>query len=286
MQCLNKVVCFAVFSICARSLKGKDVLMQLLKLKSLIDGIRVQIFPRSNIALLKVVPKFLANAKEFSRLGGKIDVFTPRLDEFEAPAGVMSGAYFHHDLLIARQIFERNPKRHLDVGSRIDGFVAHVASFREIEIIDIRKFESNVHQQIKSIQFDFSGISKTPPVTADSVSCLNTLEHFGLGRYNDPIDLSGHIKGFNNLISILEPGGILYVAIPVSNVATVFFNVHRTFLVDEILSWSEDRNVLKLIRYDYVDAKGELHLDIEISDTPDEYGIGECVGIYTFLKSN
>lgn len=260
--------------------------MQLQKLKGLIDGVRVQIFPTSNLNLLKVVPKFIANVKEFSKLGGKIDVFTPILDEFETPAGVMRGAYFHHDLLIARQIFERNPKRHIDVGSRIDGFVAHVASFREIEIIDIRKFESNVHQQIKSIQFDFSGIGKIPPITADSVSCLNTLEHFGLGRYSDPIDLNGHIKGFNNLISILEPGGILYVAIPVSNVATVFFNAHRTFLVDEILTWSEDRDILKLIRYDYVDAKGELHLDIEISDTPDEYGSSQCVGIYTFLKSN
>ena len=25
----------------------------------------------------------------------------------------------------------------------------------------------------------------------DSLSCLHTLEHFGLGRYNDPINVKG-----------------------------------------------------------------------------------------------
>ena len=33
----------------------------------------------------------------------------------------------------------------------------------------------------------------------DSISCLHALEHFGLGRYNDPLDPNGHLKGFNNI---------------------------------------------------------------------------------------
>ena len=58
--------------------------------------------------------------------------------ERRQPAGAASGHYFHQDLLVARDVFARNPTRHIDVGSRVDGFVAHVASFREIEVVDIR----------------------------------------------------------------------------------------------------------------------------------------------------
>jgi hypothetical protein len=31
--------------------------------------------------------------------------------------------------------------------------------------------------------------------------------HFGLGRYGDPLDPDGHLKGIDNLHRILEPGG-------------------------------------------------------------------------------
>ena len=58
--------------------------------------------------------------------------------------GTMKGDYFHQDLYVARLVYAAKPKKHLDIGSRTDGFVAHVASFREIEIIDIRPIESKV----------------------------------------------------------------------------------------------------------------------------------------------
>ena len=41
-----------------------------------------------------------------------------------------------------------NLKRHVDIGSRLDGFVAHVASFREIEVLDIRPLKVNKHKNI------------------------------------------------------------------------------------------------------------------------------------------
>src|SRR6266571_4786417 len=53
-------------------------------------------------------------------------------DRYEQSAAV-SGHYFHQDLLVARRIFRRQPDNHVDVASRIDGFVAHVAAFRGIE---------------------------------------------------------------------------------------------------------------------------------------------------------
>jgi hypothetical protein len=54
--------------------------------------------------------------------------FFPILNEKFTDSGVMKGHYFHQDLLIARGIYENKPHRHIDIGSRIDGFVAHVAT--------------------------------------------------------------------------------------------------------------------------------------------------------------
>jgi hypothetical protein len=46
------------------------------------------------------------------------------------------GQYFHQDLWAARKIFAARPARHVDVGSRIDGFVAHCLTFMDVEVVD------------------------------------------------------------------------------------------------------------------------------------------------------
>ena len=59
------------------------------------------------------------------------------LQDYSDNAGQNKGHYFHQDLLVAKMIYDTKPRRHIDIGSRLDGFVAHVASFREIEVFDI-----------------------------------------------------------------------------------------------------------------------------------------------------
>ena len=85
--------------------------------------------------------------------GFAISRFYPVLTEGTEDAGVAGGGYFHQDLCVARWIFERSPMRHLDVGSRIDGFVAHVAVFRQIDVADIRKL-STTARNINFVQCD------------------------------------------------------------------------------------------------------------------------------------
>jgi Caenorhabditis protein of unknown function, DUF268 len=96
----------------------------------------------------------------------------------------------------------------LRIGSRIDGFVAHVALFREIEVLDIRP----MREQIPNIVFrqvDFMREDQPLADYCDSVSCLHALEHFGLGRYGDPVDRDGHLRGFRNLRRILQGRHVL-----------------------------------------------------------------------------
>ena len=62
----------------------------------------------------------------------------------------------------------------------------------------------------------------------DSLSCLHVLEHFGLGRYGDPIDPNGYKTGFANLASLLRPGGRFYLSTPIGQ-ERVEFNANWVF---------------------------------------------------------
>ena len=227
---------------------------------------------------LKHYPRYLKDKREWLKQGGKIDKRFIMLSDFEDYAGVAKGHYFHQDLLVAGFINAAKPKRHVDIGSRIDGFVAHVASFRNIEVVDIRNLEHSVHKNITFLQADFmedSNIGKT-----DSLSCLHAIEHFGLGRYGDPVDVNGHIKGITNLIKMVKTNGLLYISFPISYTDKTCFNAHRILNPQNFYYLVKDR--MKLIRFDYIDDYGDLKLNVELNDLPDN--LEYACGIFTLKK--
>lgn len=237
-------------------------------------------FDPVKILSLKHLFKFLKDKKDWVNQGGVISQNRMILSDYDGKAGEMKGHYFHQDLLIAGLIYEAQPKRHIDIGSRIDGFVAHVASFREIEVLDIRPLEKSEHKNIKFIQADLMNPVNLGAV--DSISCLHVIEHFGLGRYRDQIDIDGHIKGINNLVNMLSEGGTLYISFPISYKDEVYFNANRVFKVDTILKLPSINNTLELVRFDYVDQDGNLYTDVRLEDISIN-SINNC-GIYTFKK--
>lgn len=204
------------------------------------------------------------------------------LRDFDDVAGVTTGHYFHQDLLVASFISRKEPSRHIDVGSRIDGFVAHVAAFREIEVIDLRGAGKIGHPQIKFFQRDLMAKDSQFNQITDSLSCLHAIEHFGLGRYGDPINPDGHLHAFQNLVDMLEPGGTLYISVPISRKNEVHFNAHRVFHPLDILSWPLRGARLALKRFDYVDDRGHLHLEFPLDTTVPSVDYG-C-GIYSLER--
>ena len=140
----------------------------------------------------------------------------PCLADRVAESGNAKGHYFHQDLLVARRVYLNNPTIHLDVGSRIDGFVAHVASFRQIHVIDIRPLPINPDSNIRFIRADVMAPLRDDLVNyCDSLSSLHALEHFGLGRYGDAVTYDGYLLGMNNLHKILKKDGTLYLSVPI-----------------------------------------------------------------------
>jgi hypothetical protein len=154
----------------------------------------------------------------------KISV-SPVLIDFYDTAGLATGHYFWQDLLCAKWIYEEDPDKHFDVGSRVDGFIAHLLSFREVTLLDIRALESNI-PGLNIIKGDAQ--VGFPEITSkfESVSSLHSIEHFGLGRYGDSIDPVGHVKGLVNIASLVENGGHLYISFPIGE-SKVEFNAQR-----------------------------------------------------------
>lgn len=235
--------------------------------------------PRA-ILTVRHYPKYLKQKREWKAKGGKITHKYMILSDYSDSAGKASGHYFHQDLLVASFIAKQSPKRHVDIGSRVDGFVAHVASFRKIEVVDIRPLPQSKHENITYVQADLMNPSTLGQT--DSLSCLHAIEHFGLGRYTDPIDVDGHLKGIENLVRLVESGGRLYISFPIGQADEVHFNAHRVFHPKSILSVSAIQTHMNLARFDYVDDAGNVHMDVSVDDAVGKTQFG-C-GIYTFVK--
>jgi transposase-like protein len=211
-----------------------------------------------------------------------VDFSWPCLDEKYVGSGVASGHYFHQDLLVARRIFLADPFKHVDVGSRVDGFVAHVATFRTIEVLDIRPLAVRIPNIIFR-RFDLMAPDFPLKDYCDSASCLNALEHFGLGRYGDPMNLVGHELGFRNLYKMLQHSGILYLSVPIGS-ERVEFNAHRVFEMETILGMIKNR--FRTLNFSYVDDAGLLHENVRLNSSKikSNYGCTYGCGIFELEK--
>ena len=194
--------------------------------------------PRQAAKGVTGLPKFLKELREVRRLVriegmGKdfpLGSLYPVIGEDSQESGTASGHYFHQDLYVAQKIFAARPRHHTDVGSRVDGFVAHVAAFRQVEVLDLRALDVKV-PNIEFVQSDVMDTHSLPESHTDSLSCLHALEHFGLGRYGDRLDLDGWRKGLISLNRLLESGGTLYLSVPTSRHQRIEFNAHRVFSI-------------------------------------------------------
>jgi len=242
--------------------------------------------PRRLLSSAGSLRRYLGNQKRFR--AGLDASFAwgrsfPIFGEWSESSGSL-GAYFHQDLLVARWIMDAGASRHVDVGSRIDGFVGHLSLFREVEVLDIRRQLIPV-QNVVFHQLDLmEELPEEWREATPSLSCLHTIEHFGLGRYGDTVDPDGHLKGLEQLKKLVAPGGLLYLSTPIGP-QRVEFNAHRVFALATVLGWFA--NGWEVERLAVIDDSERVHEDLKMSDpaVATNFGCELGVGIVVARKN-
>ena len=176
--------------------------------------------------------------------------------------------YFYQGAWLARRVASAKVVKHVDVGSSV--LTMSVLSAQvDTTFVDYRPLKvslpglTSIAGNILDLPFADNSVN--------SLSCLHVIEHIGLGRYGDPIDPSGSIKAALELQRIVNPGGKLYLSLPVGR-ERICFNAHRVHAPATILPMFAH---MRLLEFSYVDDQGMYHENQPIQAVSNlEYGCG------------
>ncbi len=249
------------------------------KIRQFLNLIRqLGIDPVILIRGLNGLPRYLGQLLQFIFLTKRVDFkIAPSLLDFKSNSGNADGHYFWQDLLCAQWIFEANPMKHFDVGSRVDGYIAHLLSFREVTLLDIRPNNLEI-PNLKIVIGDAQDALDNYRSAFDSVSSLHSIEHFGLGRYGDNLQIDGHEKGLLNIAACVKVDGFFYVSFPIGN-SKVEFNSQR--IIDPL--WPlETLSNFELVDFVLIPWKGQPVLGAHPTEV-DKGKLGQA-GLYKFKR--
>lgn len=174
--------------------------------------------------------------KELSGLDGRFQVDWndryPCLDD-KTTVTPFDSHYIYHPAWAARILKQISPSRHVDISSTLN-FSVIVSAFIPVDFYDYRPAEvilenlSSRHADLLSLPFEDESIN--------SLSCMHTVEHIGLGRYGDKMDAGGDIKAINELKRVLAPNGNLLFVVPIGK-PKIMFNAHRIYSFQQIIDY-------------------------------------------------
>ena len=230
--------------------------------------------------LIQLVQYYIKYKKSSSPFVKKFPIslksLIPIVSDINDQSGSASGVYFHQDIWAAKKIYNQRPKTHVDIGSRIDGFVSHLLVFMPVKVIDIRPLVSQ-DTNLTFLQSDATNLKEIKDNSIKSLSSLHAAEHFGLGRYGDIINPDGTFVFIENLIRVLKPEGRLYFSVPIGK-EKLIYNANRVFSPYTIL---EAFDKLSLLEFSVIEKKGKL-----INNACIEKWIEKnyCCGLFIFTK--
>lgn len=220
----------------------------------------------------------------------KTNSLYPCLSDYRQSAGSVDSHYFYMDIIVANLIIRSKPEMHYDIGSRVDGFISHLlAADVKTTVIDIRPLKINniniagSDLNVCFLQGNAENLKDIGSGSITSLSSLHAVEHFGLGRYGDPVNPMASFVAMEELQRILAKNGILYFAVPVGRKEKLCFNAHRIFAVETILNGFPQLQLqtLFLIHDGRIREYTKKHVTTE--EYKKELGDYDC-GIFIFKK--
>ena len=199
-----------------------------------------------------------------------------------------TGDYFFQDMWAAREIYRSNVKHVYDIGSSVKGYIAHLLAMEvHVTLLDVRPFPHKI-EGVDFIQTDATNLDNIPDESIETLSSLCAIEHFGLGRYGDPIDYNGWRKALRAIKRKLKVGGTFYMSVPVGSVERVQFNAHRIFHPMTIVN--ELTPELILHEFSYIDVPNSKIVtifkggDMSAVERVTKILHGYVTGLFTFKK--
>ncbi|MDT8447093.1 MAG: DUF268 domain-containing protein [bacterium] len=194
----------------------------------------------------------------------------PILGEKTAQTG-FDRHYVFHPAWAARAVREIAPKRHVDVGSKVD-FSALLSAFIPVSFYDYRPAPMG----LDNLECNAADLNALPfeDNSLESLSCMHVVEHVGLGRYGDAIDPMGDLKAIEQLKRVVAPGGSLLFVVPIGK-PQVQYNAHRIYGYQQILGYFEGFELRQFALIPDDPAAGDLLVgaSAELCDQQ-EYGCG------------
>ncbi|MCD7726283.1 MAG: DUF268 domain-containing protein [Clostridiales bacterium] len=195
-------------------------------------------------------------------------------------AGVPAAHYFAQDIWGGAKIYRNNPIKHYDIGSRLDGFIAHLLVFREVNYIDIRPLPFKI-PRLHFIQGDATNLEGFENNSIESLSSFHAIEHFGLGRYGDEVDPDAYLKVISNIQRVIKPGGHAYIGVPIGPKDKLVFNAHRIFAIRTILELFDEMKLQDIAVVKSTSAYAEKIVE-------EQYHLVEdySCGLFEFIKNS
>lgn len=204
-----------------------------------------QFFRFRLVSFIKGYYQFYKSYREFRQQGENknfthSDLF-PCLSDNTATTP-LEPTYFFQDSWAAKHIFSLNPSHHYDVGSSAKT-MGIISQFTPTTMVDIRPIEL----ELPNLFFEQGSILDLPfkDNSIESLSSLCVIEHIGLARYGDPVDALGSEKAIFEIQRVLKPGGVALISVPVDQGNKIYFNAHRAFTRDYVLSLFDEMEVLE-----------------------------------------
>ena len=229
------------------------------------------------------LPKYLLQYYKFNKNNNiwtiKFIDMLPILDE-DSGEMLFDSHYVYHTGWASRVLKEIGASKLVDISSSIM-FCSAVSAFIKVEHYDFRKADLSLpgikcgQENLLNLSFNNNSI--------ECLSCMHVIEHVGLGRYGDDINLHDDKNAANELIRVLSKNGFLLVVLPLGEKSKIRFNAHRIYSFDIVINMF---NSLSLKEFSfYNDKTNEFKKNALPSDIMgSEYGCGCFVFQKIYLK--
>ena len=144
--------------------------------------------------------------------------------------------YLYHPAWAFRIIAKNKPDYHTDISSTLN-FCTMISAVIPTKFYDYRPAKINL-SNLTSEEADLTNLP-FPDDSIESLSCMHTVEHVGLGRYGDLIDPNGDLAATKELSRVLVPGGTFLFVAPVGR-PRIEFNAHRIYSYEMVMQMFPD----------------------------------------------